>query len=95
MKAVQGVKESMRLQRNLQQDQTEPVRGVREDDNHQPVALNSFLYSLVRSSRAYRRAFIMSLLKQFDETMVSKSDSFPVLKTVKRISNLVFLYTLY
>ena len=69
MKALLGIKFSFRLQELLQAETGEPVRGIREEEN--PVAVNSYLYTLIRGSRNHRRALFSSLLNMFDETGVS------------------------
>ena len=69
IKAMQGIKMSYRLQEVLQTDPSEPIRGIRtEDDNI--ISLNSFIYSLIRNNRGQRRAMLQSLLNMFDETGV-------------------------
>ena len=66
---MQGIKMSYRLQEVLQKDPSEPIRGIRtEDDNI--ISLNSFIYSLIRNNRGQRRAMLQSLLNMFDETGV-------------------------
>ena len=71
MKAMQGIKFSYRLQTLIQKDVEEPVRGIRFEENNS-VALNNFIYSLIRSSRNYRRALLSSMLNLFDDTAVSE-----------------------
>ncbi|XP_064624377.1 nipped-B-like protein isoform X2 [Lineus longissimus] len=73
MKSLQGIKMSYRLQVILQNDQSEPIRGIRYTTNQQSnttscTSLNSFLYSVVRSSRQQRRAILTSLLNLFDDS---------------------------
>ncbi len=68
MKAMQGVKMSFKLQELLQQDPTAPIRGMREDEH--TTALNNYIYSLIRSNRAQRRAMLSSMLNMFDDTAV-------------------------
>ncbi|KAK2148127.1 hypothetical protein NP493_3287g00001 [Ridgeia piscesae] len=67
IKAMQGIKMSYRLQEILQQDPSEPIRGIRTDDDN-IISLNSFIYSLIRSNRGQSRAMLQSLLNMFDET---------------------------
>ena len=70
MKAIQGVKMSYRLQEVLQKDRPlEAIRGVRVEDGH-PVALCSYIYSLIRSNRGQRRGLLTSMLNLFDDTAV-------------------------
>lgn len=69
MKAINGVKESYKLQRMLLPDNEAVVRGLRSDET--PQALNAYLYSIVRGNRHYRRGLLQSLLKLFDESSVS------------------------
>ncbi|GAB6029016.1 hypothetical protein CHUAL_004804 [Chamberlinius hualienensis] len=68
MKSIAGVKMSYRLQKIAGQD-SGLTRGYRlpTTQGESIVGLNSHLYAVVRSSRQHRRAFILSLLKQFDE----------------------------
>ena len=65
MKAVQGVQMSYRLHEVLRTNKTDPIRGLRVDDGH-PVALNTCIYSLVRSNRNHRRDLLTRILKLFD-----------------------------
>ncbi|KAI0209445.1 Nipped-B-like protein [Lamellibrachia satsuma] len=67
VKAMQGIKMSYRLQEVIQKDPSEPIRGIRTDDDN-IISLNSFIYSLIRSNRSQRRAMLQSLLNMFDET---------------------------
>ena len=47
------------------------VRGLRRrSENEPPSALNGFLYSILKSTKAQRRGILTSLLKQFDDTAV-------------------------
>lgn len=48
------------------------ARGLRFDQANGPQALNSHLYSLIRSGRTQRRAFLRTLLQLFDENSVSE-----------------------
>jgi cohesin loading factor subunit SCC2 len=45
-----------------------PLRGFRTKEGELPTALNGFLYSCLRSTKSQRRAILMNLLKQFDDT---------------------------
>ena len=69
MKALQGVKMSFKLQELLQQDPLDPIRGIRDEES--PIALNAFIYSLIRSNAGQRRALLSSMLNMFDDTAVS------------------------
>ena len=69
IKAMQGIKMSYRLQEILQQDPSEPIRGICTDDDN-IIRLNSFIYSLIRSNRGQSHAMLQSLLNMFDETGV-------------------------
>lgn len=71
MKALQGVKMSYKLQELLQQEPQEPIRGMRDEEI--PVALNNFIYTLIRSNSGQRRALLSSMLNVFDDTSVSWS----------------------
>ena len=44
------------------------MRGFRTKEGELPSALNGFLYSCLRANKSQRRAILMMLLKQFDET---------------------------
>ncbi|XP_072750349.1 nipped-B protein [Anoplolepis gracilipes] len=66
MKSQFGIKLSYRLQKILQNDIT--VRGMRIKEGEFPGALNGFLYTILRSTKQQRRAFVLSFLKRFDET---------------------------
>lgn len=65
MKSQFGIMLSYRLQKILQNDIT--VRGMRVKDGEFPGALNGFLYTILRSTKQQRRAFVLSFLKRFDE----------------------------
>merc|ERR1719470_802716 len=67
MKLMKGVMLSFRLQ-ELLQGRDEPLRGFRQKEGELPGALNGFLYSCLRSTKSQRRAILMNLLKQFDDT---------------------------
>lgn len=69
MKAQLGIRLSYRLQRIIQNK--EVVRGFRTVEGEFPGALNGFLYSILRSTKQQRRAIVLSVLKQFDEQVVS------------------------
>ncbi|KAG5893186.1 hypothetical protein JTB14_016463 [Gonioctena quinquepunctata] len=65
-KSSLGIRLSYQLQKILQEDSI--VRGSRvKEQGEYPSALNSYLYSILRSSRQQRRALILNILKQFDE----------------------------
>ncbi|XP_018566704.1 nipped-B-like protein isoform X2 [Anoplophora glabripennis] len=65
-KSSLGIRLSYQLQKILQGDVI--VRGSRvKEQGEYPSALNSYLYSILRSSRQQRRALILNILKQFDE----------------------------
>ena len=77
MKAVQGARKSYELQQVLQRVAgEEPIRGivagVKDDPGSNSVdsapATLTAIYSILRSNRQHRRAFIVSLIKLFDET---------------------------
>ncbi|XP_031343014.1 nipped-B-like protein A [Photinus pyralis] len=63
-----GINLSYELQKTLQKSST-LVRGFREVKDEHPVALNGFLYSIIRHSRQQRRALVKNMLKQFDEEL--------------------------
>lgn len=69
MKALQGIKNSYRLQQVLQRNNPlEPIRGFRVTEEGQCQAHNGFLYSVLRSNRSHRRGLLTSLLNLFDDT---------------------------
>lgn len=69
MKAQLGIRLSYRLQRIIQGNDI--VRGFRTVEGEVPGALNGFLYSILRTTKQQRRAIALSVLKQFDEQVVS------------------------
>lgn len=69
MKAVAGLKMSYQVQQAINGSRGAVVRGFRQDDTD--AALCSHLYSMVRSNRQHRRAFLISLLNLFDDSSVS------------------------
>jgi len=68
MKLMKGIMLSFRLQQLLQKSDGGPLRGFRQKEGELPGALNGFLYSCLRSTKSQRRAILMNLLKQFDDT---------------------------
>jgi len=68
MKLMKGIKLSYQLQEVLQKSSGGPLRGFRTKEGELPTALNGFLYSCLRSTKSQRRAILMNLLKQFDDT---------------------------
>ena len=77
MKAIHGVKMSYKMQELLQSDPLEPLRGIREEENN-VIALNSYIYSLIRSNRGQRRGLLSSMLNSFDDTAVSYDIVWPM-----------------
>ena len=77
-KLLQGIRLSFRLQETVNADKAKKsngsriiVRGLRRrTENEPPSALNGFLYSILKSTKAQRRGILTSLLKQFDDTAV-------------------------
>ena len=71
MKAVAGIKMSYRLQELLLKNPDDQiVRGLFVG-SETISACNSFIYSLIRGNRGYRRALLTSMLNMFDDTAVS------------------------
>lgn len=71
MKLLHGIRLSFRLQQIVQNDKI-VVRGYRvKNEGELPSAMNGYLYSIMRNTKSQRRAILMNLLKQFDETSVS------------------------
>ena len=71
MKLLYGIRLSFRLQQIVQNDKVSP-RGYRvKNEGELPSAMNGYLYSIMRNTKSQRRAILMNLLKQFDETSVS------------------------
>merc|ERR1712241_346576 len=68
MKLMKGIRLSFQLQQLLQKSDGGPLRGFRQKEGELPGALNGFLYSCLRSTKSQRRAILMNLLKQFDDT---------------------------
>lgn len=86
MKALQGIKNSYRLQQVLQRNNPlEPIRGFRVGAEGQCAAHNGFLYSVLRSNRSHRRGLLTSLLNLFDDTGVRLS--YPAWCNVLRMRN--------
>lgn len=71
MKSQSGIRLSYKLQKILQSDNSGIVRGYRVREGEFPGALNGFLYSILRNTKQQRRALVLSVLKQFDEQVVS------------------------
>lgn len=74
MKAVAGMKMSYALQQSINSSRRTIIRGFRQDETHS--ALCSHLFTMIRGNRQHRRAFLISLLKLFDDSAVSKSSTF-------------------
>ena len=72
MKLMEGIRLSYSLQHVLprrgESGADGPLRGFRTKEGELPSALNGFLYSCLRANKSQRRAILMMLLKQFDET---------------------------
>ncbi|XP_059905989.1 nipped-B-like protein A isoform X2 [Gadus macrocephalus] len=66
MKAVAGMKMAYQVQQAIAGPEATVLRGFREDHTHS--ALCSRLFSMVRTNRTHRRAFLLSLLNQFDDS---------------------------
>ena len=71
MKAVAGMKMAYQVQQAIAGPEATVLRGFREDHTHS--ALCSRLFSMVRTNRTHRRAFLLSLLNQFDDSAVSSA----------------------
>ena len=69
MKAVAGMKMAYQVQQAIAGPEASVLRGFREDGPRS--ALCSHLFSMVRTNRQHRRAFLISLLNQFDDSAVS------------------------
>ncbi|XP_022651333.1 nipped-B-like protein A [Varroa destructor] len=89
MKAGAGVRLSYKLQTVLKEDRLQKeerlIRGVRIQADGQPIARNGFLYTVLRSTRQTRRAFLLSLLKQFDD-----SNRTPLMELLYIADNVVY-----
>ncbi|CAB1352907.1 unnamed protein product, partial [Coregonus sp. 'balchen'] len=66
MKAVAGMKMSYQVQQAIWSAKGTVIRGYRQDET--TSALCAHLFSMVRSNRQHRRAFIISLLNLFDDS---------------------------
>ena len=71
-KLLQGIKLSHQLQhvvgKGSADDPSSIVRGFRvKIEGELPSALNGYLYSILKSTKAQRRGILTSLLKQFDD----------------------------
>ena len=52
-------------------DSSAIVRGFRvKNEGELPSALNGYLYSILKSTKAQRRGILTSLLKQFDDVLL-------------------------
>lgn len=69
MKAVAGMKMSYQVQQAVLGPSASIIRGFRQDESSS--ALCSHLYSMIRTNRQHRRAFLISLLNLFDDSSVS------------------------
>ncbi len=56
------------LQSVLVREDEQVLRGYRTKEGELPTALNGFLYSCLRSTRAQRRAILQNFLRQFDDS---------------------------
>lgn len=61
---------SYNLQQAIDLSRRTIIRGFRQDETHS--ALCSHLFTMIRGNRQHRRAFLISLLKLFDDNAVSK-----------------------
>ena len=80
MKLLQGIRLSHKLQEisgNGGRDgQSNIVRGIRtQREGELPTALNGFLYSILKNTKAQRRGILTSLLKQFDDSAVRSTNT--------------------
>uniref|UniRef100_A0A8C8GR21 Nipped-B protein n=1 Tax=Oncorhynchus tshawytscha TaxID=74940 RepID=A0A8C8GR21_ONCTS len=66
MKAVAGMKMSYQVQQAIWSAKGTVIRGYRQDET--TSALCAHLFSMVRSNRQHRRAFLISLLNLFDDS---------------------------
>ncbi|XP_064482067.1 nipped-B-like protein [Ornithodoros turicata] len=69
MKAIAGVRMAFQVHRDIQRN-SGAVRGYREPpqgSNDAPASRHGFLYTVLRATRQSRRAFLLALLKLFDE----------------------------
>ena len=72
-KLLQGIKLSHQLQHVVMKGSAAGsadsiVRGFRvKNEGELPSALNGYLYSILKSTKAQRRGILTSLLKQFDD----------------------------
>ena len=72
MKLMEGIRLSYQLQHVMPRTVDGPLRGFKTKDGELPTALNGFLYSVLRTTKASRRSILKMLLSQFDES--SKND---------------------
>ncbi|KAM8865882.1 nipped-B-like protein A isoform 1-T1 [Synchiropus picturatus] len=66
MKAVAGMKMSYNLQQAIHFSRKNIIRGFRTEETNS--ALCSHLYTMIRTNRQHRRAFLVSLLNLFDDS---------------------------
>uniref|UniRef100_A0A9J8A1X0 Nipped-B protein n=1 Tax=Cyprinus carpio carpio TaxID=630221 RepID=A0A9J8A1X0_CYPCA len=72
MKAVAGMKMSFQVQQAVLGSAGSVIRGFRQDESHS--AQCSHLYSMIRTNRQHRRAFLISLLNLFDDSSVKQNE---------------------
>lgn len=71
-KSIAGVNVSYLLQKVIKSTEQDPViRGFSEIG--EVLSMNHHLYSLLRSNRSYRRAFLQQLLKMFDDSTLHRA----------------------
>ncbi len=71
-KSIAGVNVSYLLQKVIKTAEQDPVvRGFSEIG--EVLSMNHHLYSLLRSNRSYRRAFLQQLLKMFDDSTLHRA----------------------
>ncbi|XP_072289837.1 nipped-B-like protein A isoform X2 [Eucyclogobius newberryi] len=66
MKAVAGMKMSYTLQQAIRSSRKAIIRGFRQDETNS--ALCAHLFTMIRGNRQHRRAFLIALLNQFDDS---------------------------
>ena len=85
-KLLQGIRLSFKLQQIVHGAGGKVVRGIRRrDENELPSALNGFLYSILKNTKAQRRGILTSLLKQFDDTAVRTTKHLSCKSTMPRL----------
>lgn len=71
--SVFGIRLSYELQCMINPSTTLVIRGWKiKNQGEYPSALNGYLYTMLRGSKQQRRALVLSILRQFDQSVSEK-----------------------